>query len=205
MAINPTTLFSGLSTISDLLSNFFAVDVVGIFDGETLQQVFNDARPLKAEVKETSMVMSHPVETGVVLSDHHIINQTEINLSLIIKSEFYNSVYVQMRNSFIAADKLSVQTRTGVYNNMIIADMPHTEDTEIYDAIVMALKLREVIFIVPGSNSGTSASSNFNPVNPANQNIISAGLKYPAILSNSGITAVRSIFTGIAFKSLGRL
>lgn len=202
MAINPTTIFSAISNIADLLNNFFPVDVVGIFDSESLQQVFENARPIKAEVRETSMVMKHPVETGTMIADNHIINPIEINLSLFIGSEFYNSVYTQIRQAYIAGTSLSVQTRTGVYGNMIIADMPHTEDTDTFDAVIMALHLTEVIFVVPNSVSPLPTPANFSPRDPVNSNIITAGQKYPSIIANPNITAVRSIFTTSAFKGI---
>lgn len=184
------SIFSGLTVIADLLNSFAAVDVVGIFD-DSLQQVFADARPLKAEVKETSMVMNHPTETGVNLSDHHIINQVEINIPMLIKSDAYNSAYAQIRKSWVAADKFSVQTRTGVYSNMIIADMPHQEEPDIYDAITILLRFKEVIYIVPNSVSGQAQPSNFTPVEPSNTNTFQIGQKFPVITSLAGAVLTR--------------
>lgn len=205
MAITPNALFSAFSNIANLLSNFAAVDIVGIYNGETLDQIFTDARPLKAEVRETSTVMNHPVETGVILSDHHIINQVEINLSLMIKSEFYNSVYGQIKNAFIAATLLSIQARTGIYNNMIIVDMPHQEDPEYFDAIVMALHLKEVLFVVPNSVSTLPQPANFSPADPANTNTVQAGQKYPSIISPTQTAAVQSVLTATTFKIISGL
>lgn len=178
--ITPATFFSGAIAIADFLSNFASVDTVAIFDATSLQQVFDNARPLRADVKETSTIMSHPVETGAILSDHHIINQIEIQLTLFISSQYYNSVYEQIKTAFISATKLSVQTRTGVYDNMIIADIPHQEDTEMFDAIVMGMRLREVIYIVPTSLSPSPAPANYSPSDPVDADTVQAGQKYPA-------------------------
>ncbi len=204
MAITPGAITSGIRAISDILGNSSGVDVVGIFNS-TLQQVFQDARPLKAEVRETSMVMRHPVETGTMIADNHIINQIEIHLPLLIKSEFYNSVYGQLKQAFVAGTSLAVQTRTALYPNMIIANMPHAEDADIYDAITMQLHLVEVLYVVPVSVSAQPLPANFSPAEPANSNTVQAGLKYPSTLSASNLTAVQSILTGFAFKFAGRL
>lgn len=193
MAINPNTIFGNLVTLADVLNITSNADAVGIFNSDTLQQVFENARPLRADVRETSMVMNHPVETGVVLSDHHIINQVEITILLMINSQFYNSTYEQIRASFIAADKLFVQTRTGVYNNMIIADMPHLEDTEHFDAITMALHLKEIIFIVPNSVSPTAQPSNYSPIEPANTNTVLIGQKYATVFALGTAVLAKSL------------
>lgn len=205
MAINPSAIFSALATASDLLSNFFAVDIVAIYDAETFEQVFADGRPIRAEVRETSTVMNHPVETGTMLSDHHIINQTEINMVMFVKSDFYNSVYVQLRNAWVAATKLSVQTRTGVYHNMIIVDMPHIEEPDTFDAVTLLIRFKEVIYVVPNSVSELPAPPNFTPIDPVNSNTVLAGLKYPAAVTNPNVAAVQALLTGGSFKLLGGL
>jgi len=199
--LTPTTLFSAANTLVDLLNNFSAVDVVGIFSGTS--QVFINARPLRAEIRETSKVMVHPVETGVTVADNHIINPIEINISFMIQSQDYSAIYTQIKQSFLAATSFTIQTRTANYANMIIENMPHSETPEVYNAIVMAINFKEVLIIPPVSVSTTAAPANFSPTSPANSNTVSAGLKYPAALSNSNTSAVQSIFTGLAFKNLG--
>jgi hypothetical protein len=203
MIINASVIFSALSNIAGLLAGGNS-DVVGIFDAN-LNQVFINARPLRADVRETSRVMTHPVETGVMIADNHIINPVEINLSLSIKSEYYNSMYNQIKQAFILGTVFSVQTRTGVYNNMIISDMPHTEEPDKYDAILMGLHFTQVLYVTPVALSSESAPANFSPADPVNDNTVQGGVKYPTSLSTTQTTAVRSIFTGVGFKALGRL
>ncbi len=205
MAININTFISGIGTVIDLINNATAHDTVGIFDGTSLEQLFYNARPLKADVKETSQIMNHPVESGTILSDNHIINPTEINLSLIIKSEFYNSMYSQIRQAFIAATRLSVSTRTGVYNNLIIADMPHQEEPEAFNAIIMALHLKEVLFALPISISGVNAPANYSPVQPSWTNTVNAGLKYSTPDTAANAVIAQSILTASGFKILSGL
>lgn len=203
MAINPNLIFNTLSNLAGLLLGTNA-DTVGIFDS-SLQQVFINARPLKAEIKETSTVMSHPVETGVVLSDNHIINPVEINILLFVGAQNYASMYGQIKQAFVSATLFSVQTRTGGYQNMIIADMPHTEEVEIYNGVVIAVHMKQVLYVQPISVSSVMNPANFSPTDPLNSNTVQAGIKYPNLISSTQATQVQSIFTGLAFKSLGRL
>lgn len=144
-----------------------AADVVGIFDSQSLTQLFNNARPLKAGVRPTSQLMNRPAETGIILSDHKIINQVEIELPLMISQDFYGAVYQQIKTAFRNSTLLIVQTRTDVYPNMIIQDMPHAETPDIYDSVVVTLKLKEVLF--------APAPSTYDPADEANSDTVQSG------------------------------
>lgn len=130
----------------DALFPTFAADVVAVFDN-SFNQVFTNARPVKAMIREASRVMEHPVETGATITDHRVIEPIEIELSLVLSSADYRSVYQQIREVFFAATLLSVQTRTSIYSNMLISEMPHDEDADLFDAVSIALKLKEVLFV----------------------------------------------------------
>lgn len=123
-----------------------ATDVVGIFDLQSFNQLFAKARAIKAKVAETASVMSHPVEDGSTITDHTIINPIEIELSCIIASEDYRTEYESIKSYYLKSTLLAVQTRSGVYRNMLISAMPHDEDPEFFGAITLAIKLVEVKF-----------------------------------------------------------
>lgn len=170
----------------ELLLGSFDSNKVAIHDQDTFDQLFADANEMRIDVRETSKVMDHPVETGVTLSDHHVINPVQIELSLIIKSQFYASTFQQIKSAFVNATLLAVQTNAGVYSNMIIAELPHEEDPEMFDAIKVGLRLREVLFVAPASITQTSgnvnlttASQDYAPANPENGNTVNRGLQTP--------------------------
>lgn len=123
-----------------------AQDVVGVFKQEGFTQVFDKARPIKAKITETSSVMSHPVEDGSTITDFKVINPIEIELSMILGTEDYKSVYQSIKDIFIKSTILTVQTRSGTYRDMIVSAMPHDEDADVFDAITLAIKLVEVKF-----------------------------------------------------------
>lgn len=154
-------------------------DIVGIYDATNLQQVFANARPLKATVRETSRVMDHPVETGVIISDHHIINPKEINIPIVISKDYYASMYQQIKNAFINATLLCVQTRTDFYSNIIVADMPHEEDADMFDVVTLALHLKEVLYVAPNSIAAPTSPANYNPADPVKSNIVQSGQQSP--------------------------
>ena len=131
-------------------------------------------------MRETSKVMEHPVETGVVLSDHHIINPVEIDLPLMVPAIYYAAIYQQIKADFLAATELSVKTPVNVYGSMIIADMPHEESPEHFNAIIIGLRLKQVLFEVPGSTQPLPA--NYSPAEPGDQNTVQSGLQSASTL-----------------------
>jgi len=171
----------------------------------SIGQLFVNARPLKATVRETSKIMEHPVETGAVLADHHIINPVEIDLPLLVTSEFYAATYSQIRQNFINATPLAIKTRVGVFSDMVIADMPHEEDPDMFDAITIALHLKQSIFVVPGNGTQVGGTVlNYQPLDATNSNTVDAGLQQGATLgtqllaSASGISTYAALATGKA-------
>ena len=123
-------------------------DVVAVYDAAGVQ-LFADARPLKASVKETAKVFEHPLETGATITDYRVINPVEIELSMMLASEDYRNVYDQIRQVFLRGDLLTVATRSGSYRNMLISEIPHEEDPEQYDALPLGMSLKEAQFVDP--------------------------------------------------------
>lgn len=184
--LTPNTFFSAAKLVADLISLGGNVDVVGVFDSSSFQQVFEQARPMKARVRESSRVMQHPLENGKQISDFRIILQNQVEIPLIIPSPFYSSTYQQIKSLFLNATLLSVQTKTGVYPNMIIADMPHEEDPAMYDSITLGLHLTEVQF--------TESTPVYAPVDPQNESTVARGQQQPqltqgVIIGNTGVAS----------------
>lgn len=188
MAITPSSAISNLATLAGFLTSSKRVDVVQILNQQTMQQIFAVARPMKATVKETAKVMQYPVETGSTLSDNRVSNPTEIEMALFIPASGYSTVYPQMRNAWLQPTLLSVQTRTGTYKNMIIADMPHEEDPDMFSAIMMHVRFKEVIMIAPSSTAASPVLNNYSPASPQdattqNQGLISGIASASSLLS----------------------
>lgn len=174
--ITPSAVVSDVLTAQNLILGSSNVDVNAVLNQETMQQVFAEARPIKATVRETARVMNYPVETGAILSDHKIINPTEIEMIFAIASDFYASAYQAIRNAWNASTLLSVQSRTGTYRNMIISDMPHEEEPDTFNMITQFVKFREVIFVAPASVAKSNGLSNFAPANPQYASLVNRGL-----------------------------
>lgn len=151
------------------LDNFipqFAVDYVAIFTQDFVQ-LFKNARPLKVVVKEEAKLMEHPVESGATITDHRIILPIEIEISLILKSVDYQDTYRAIKQYYLNGTLLVIQTKSGVYQNQLIASMPHEEDPENYNTIIIALKLKQVQIV--------TAQYGIVPKNPTNTPVVDRG------------------------------
>lgn len=135
-----------VQAVAGAIASFFAIDSVAVFT-QDYQQVFRSARILKATVKEEAKIMEHPVESGIVITDHRIILPVQVELSLILNSRDYQDVYETIRQLYLNGTLLVVQTKSGVYDNQLIESLPHEEDPAQYDVLTIALSLKQVIFV----------------------------------------------------------
>lgn len=132
------------------------VDVVGVLDS-SFRQVFPDARPMKASIKEESKVMQHPVENGSNVVDHRVLLPVEIKLSVMLAGDSYRDTYQQIKQYYLRAELFSVQTISDTYPNMLISAMPHEETPDISDAIPMEITFTEMR--IATTRHGTAHSS----------------------------------------------
>ena len=123
-----------------------SADVVAVLDAD-FNQVFDGARPVKATVSERAKTMEHPVEDGTVITDSIIFEPVDIELSMILPGVEFRSVYEQIKQLWQNAALLTVQTKVGSYPDMLISELPHDEDPEMFTAVSMGLKLHQVKFV----------------------------------------------------------
>lgn len=120
-------------------------DVVGVFEGYS--QVFRDARPMKVSVSKGANLMEHPLEDSCTITDHMVMQPVEVSLSLTLTPDTCRETYREISDIFMQGKVLTVQTRVSSYPNMLIQSLPHDETPEMFDAVTMSLKLREVTLI----------------------------------------------------------
>lgn len=123
-----------------------STDVVAVYNGN-YQQVFERARPIKLKVSDSSKAMEHPTETGATITDFVIDLPIEIELSMILASADYQSTFQAMKQLKAQRQLLTVQTKAATYFRMLITDLPHDEDPELFDALAVSVKLKEVLIV----------------------------------------------------------
>lgn len=177
-------MFLDRSVFTTLLPSF-AFDTVAVFD-QSFQQVFPQARSIKAVVKEESKVMEHPLETGGTITDHRVVLPVSIELSLIVQSKSgLQEVYRAIKQYYLNATLLTVQTRSSIYENQMIASMPHEENPDQYDVLAIAVTLKQIQF--------ATTQYTVVPKNPKNSSTVDRGTQAGTALSPTN-TAAYDIF-----------
>jgi hypothetical protein len=160
-------LYNDSSALS-YLNSTAAVDVVGVFDSN-FNQLFSNVRPMTAKINEHATFPKHPLESGASFSEHRIIEPIEITLNVIFNGETYVDDYATVKSYYLGVTSMTVQTRTGVYPNMFIEQMPHEETAQTYDTITMSLQLREVQIVQSKTVSVTQNANDSATISKGNQ------------------------------------
>lgn len=125
-----------------------AQDVVAVFD-DAGNQLFADARSVRAVINERAKPATHPVETGGTIGDNVVDLPTTIELSVILRPGGFRDTYQQIKAAYKARNLLSVQTKTDTYDNMLLHDFPHDETPEMFNTVAVGIKLTEFILVEP--------------------------------------------------------
>lgn len=170
MALNVAGRFAnGLGYLSS-----YIIDVIGVYD-QNFNQLFRQARPMKASIKMSAKIADHPVETGSIISDNRVIQPIRIELPLVFQPNqqipvptfnYYLQTYNEMLSVYNGLKTVIVQTKTGLYKDFLIEEMPHEESPDHYDTITMILKLRQILFVKSKTSALPGGNKNGEPANP---------------------------------------
>lgn len=137
--------------------------LVAILDGETFEQLFVAAQPMRVSVRKTKRVTRYEVEDGTVRSDHTVDDQIEIAIDILVEEQDARDTYLQFSQAMAANRLVTVQTKVSSYDSMLISEMPHDETIELGGAISIPLRLVEWRTVSPqyggsvGANGGGSS------------------------------------------------
>jgi hypothetical protein len=121
-------------------------DVVGVFDSNG-NELFPNARAIRALVNPPARAMKHPLETGASVTDHIVFDPIQIELGVILDPVDYQDTYQQILNLFKAPQTVTILTKTSSYQNMLMTAPPYDEVPEMFDTIAVAMKFEEAIFV----------------------------------------------------------
>lgn len=157
--LSAEAVFGNLAGLAQFLTSTFAMDVVAIYDQQTLQQVFPYARPMEANQIKAIKVMDYPIENGSVISDHRIILPVYVDMSLLVPVGDYQATYQQIQQIALNDTLLKIQTKNDVMSNFIIEQYPDRQSAENFDKSIMRLRLKQVQIITSPTKYAASAPS----------------------------------------------
>lgn len=114
-----------------------------LLDNDTLEPVLQRLHILNLSVDEGKNVTSFAVEDGSVRSDHSFDEQTEIVLICTYSGQDSPAIYAELKHIYDAGQLLVVQTRNNTYKDMILSALPREEPSELADATVISLILKQ--------------------------------------------------------------
>lgn len=123
-------------------------DTVAILDGETFEQLFSDAQPMKISVDERKTVTRFHVEDGSSRSDHVVYDGVEISIEFLL-NENVRQTYQAMSQAYFDNRLLTIQTKVASYDNMLITDFPHDELAHLGNTIVVPVHFVEWREVTP--------------------------------------------------------
>lgn len=141
-------------------------EIIGIFNSE-FEQLFTDAIIMSAEVKDSSRVMTHPLEDGSETSDHQIFDLISLSMPVVLSNENFVNAYKEIDKAYRDGELFTIQTRVAVYKNMIINSKPYSQNKD--GGVRMTLSFTQF-------NTATTAVK-FKPKNPPDSNTKKRGVQ----------------------------
>lgn len=131
---------------------------------------------ISANVNIESDLCDHPIETGRVLTDASIIKPKTAQVEVAMPTFFAERIYQSMLKLQEAKeDKIILQTKYGVYENLVLQSFSYGLDRNTVDRTVFTLILREIMEVEPYGEFNFLASEASNIKDASDSDTISNG------------------------------
>lgn len=141
-----------------------------ILDNDSLQEIWVGADVMRVSVHETSKATRYAVEDGTTRNDHVIQNPTEIEISMILAGEMAK-LFQLLKQTYIERKLVTIQTKTDIYTNMLVEEIPHEQDAGMTDGVTVDVRLVEWREVSPEYGELTMS----NVANPNQSDTVNRG------------------------------
>ena len=153
-------------TIIDNLLPLGSVDIVAVLDAEgnqlltggpreadTFGFTFSTGRflggqlkaePMRATIRRVSQGFQHPLENSRTLIDHRIRLPIEVSMTLILARDSTNQIVNELISLYDNGTQVSVKAKSGMVDNLYVAELPFDETPEKFDALDIEVVFREI-------------------------------------------------------------
>lgn len=146
------------------------INRVEILDNETLQPIWTGSDIMDVQVQETSTATKYKVEDGTNRNDHIVHNPTEITMRFTLAGEA-SQLFNAIKQTYTERALVTVQTRTDVYADMIVTEIPQDQTGDAVDAVSLDIRLSEWREVVPEYGELTQS----NVANPEQSSTVKRG------------------------------
>lgn len=134
----------------NFLDKSLNVNQIGPFNSKSASSTLGlNAVIIDLDVSETSKIMEHPIESGVVIADHKVINPVELTLRLTMPVYEYEPILRELREYWTQSTKLTVQSKAYTYTNMVICDIPHSETPRNVSRLSFNVRMKQALEVFP--------------------------------------------------------
>ena len=144
------------------------INKVQVLDNETLLPLWLGSDIMDVQVQETSTVTKYAVEDGTNRNDHIVHNPTEITMRFTLAGDV-SQLFNAIKQTYTNRDLVTVQTRTDVYADMIVTDIPQEQSGAAMDAVMLDISLSEWREVVPEYGELTQAKEQSSTVKRGSQ------------------------------------
>lgn len=131
---------------------------------------------ISARVSVESDLCDHPIETGRTITDSSIIQPVSAQVEVAMPTFFAERIYASMADlQQKKEDKIILQTKYGVYKNLVLQSFGYSLENKTVDRTVFTLTLREVMEVEPYGEFSFLASKASNISNASDLDTVSNG------------------------------
>lgn len=134
--------------MADTNVNSMTQDLIAILNADDYSQLFPLASPMQVTVRELSKILSFTAEDGSEKSDHIVYLPVEVDIPFLLTEDTRN-VYASFKQAWKTQQSLVVQTKVDTYAGMLIYEMPHDENAEQGNSVLLQVKMRVFDTIKP--------------------------------------------------------
>lgn len=121
---------------------------VYILDNDTLQELWAGSDIMSLSISETSKATRYAVEDGTSRNDHVIQNPVEITMNIVLTGEVAR-LFQLLKQTYLERNLVTIQTKTDVYTNMLVEEIPHDQDAGMTDGVTVSVRFVEWREVVP--------------------------------------------------------
>ncbi len=121
---------------------------VAILDNDTLMPIFESAHPMRVSARREKKATKFAVEDGTDRSDHVVKELAEVAIDFLVADDIRNA-YQGLLQYWDQNKLVTVQTKVGSLENMLILAIPHDETVDLGSSISMPIRLQEWVEVKP--------------------------------------------------------
>lgn len=117
-------------------------------DGENLTEVLTGLQVSRIAFEDNAKLFEHPIETGVVITDHEIFEPKRIVIQAYISNDDETTL-TELEQLYLSGSPLKIRAGNKIIEKAIIASKPFEINGAIFDKTLYSIAFREYFEVTP--------------------------------------------------------